>query len=194
MPSAKFESRLTKSIFQKSLESTGIICLALFECGKITLDSFFPRQYSFSRPYRKLLGLEIVEWPKRNTFLENLRRLKKQGIIEKKKNILTLSKVGQSLIRKIINKKKALSQKWDGKYRLVIFDIPENKKWSRNWLRKELYLLQYIQLQKSVFVGKHPLPVDIIKDIKKFGLEKYVNYLLIDKLYDRSRLKHENFH
>lgn len=194
MPSAKFKSRLTKSIFQKSLESTGVICLALFELGEITLDSFFPRQYSFSRPYRKLLGLETVEWPKRNTFFENLRRLEKQGIIEKKKNILTLSRVGQSLIRKIINKKKTLSRKWDSKYRLVIFDIPENKKWSRNWLREELYLFQYIQLQKSVFIGKHPLSQDIIKDIRKFGIEKYVNYLLVDKLYDTSRLKSFEFH
>lgn len=194
MPSAKFKSRLTKSIFQKSLESTGVICLALFELGEIALDSFFPRQYSFSRPYRKLLGLETVEWPKRNTFFENLRRLEKQGIIEKKKNILTLSRVGQSLIRKIINKKKTLSRKWDSKYRLVIFDIPENKKWSRNWLREELYLFQYIQLQKSVFIGKHPLSQDIIKDIRKFGIEKYVNYLLVDKLYDTSRLKSFEFH
>ena len=190
MASSRFITRLTKSILHKSLESTGVICLALFELGEITVDSFLPQNYSFTRPIRRLLGLEMIKWPKRKTFQESLRRLEGYGIVEKRKNILTLSKAGQLLIRKIINKKKSLAKKWDGKYRLVIFDIPENKKLIRNWLREELYLLQYIQLQKSVFIGKHLLSVDIIQDIRKFGIEKYVNYLLIDKLYDKSRLKH----
>ena len=194
MANSRFATRLTKSILHKSLESSGVICLALFELGEIYINSFLPQNYNFTRPTRKLLGIETIEWPKRKTFQESLRRLESYGIVEKRKNTLILSKTGQLLIEKIVNKKKSLSKKWDGKYRLVIFDIPENKKLKRNWLREELYLLQYIQLQKSVFIGKHPLSADIIQDIRKFGIEKHVNYLLIDKLYDKSRLKHNNFH
>jgi len=74
-------------------------------------------------------------------------------------------------------------RKWDRKYRVVIFDIPENKRKIRNWLREELYLLDYKKLQESVLIGKYALPDDLIEEIKKYKIGNYVNYLLVDKVY-----------
>jgi len=82
-----------------------------------------------------------------------------------------------------------MNKKWDGKYCLVIFDISEIKKSFRRWLREELYLLRYIKLQKSVFIGKYPLSQDIVKKIKKLGLNDFVNYLLVEKNYDEKMSK-----
>ena len=42
--------------------------------------------------------------------------------------------------------------KWDGKWRIVVFDIPENLRSIRQALREHLCRLQFYQLQKSVFV------------------------------------------
>jgi len=189
MPSKRFTTCLTKSILRKSLKSSSYICLALAELGEITLESFFNPKYSFTRPSRRLLGLDPQWQPNKNTLKGSLRRLINQGIVEKEKNKISLTKTGKRLISSILAKQNVLNKKWDGKYRLVIFDIPESKKRSRDWLREELYLLNYIQLQKSVFIGKHPLAPNIIKDIKKNGIGHNVNYLLVDKIYDARKLK-----
>lgn len=78
---------------------------------------------------------------------------------------------------------KNLKRKWDKKYRVVIFDIPEKKSGDRIWLREELYLLKYKQLQKSVYFSKFPLSTDIIKEIRQRKIGNYVNYLLVNKIY-----------
>ncbi len=126
---------------------------------------------------------------KRETIRYSIKRLEKQGIIEVTDKNINLTKWGRRLFGKIKSKKKTLDKKWDKKYRLVIFDIPEKKKNIRHWLREELYLLNYVQLQKSVFIGKHPLPSDIINDIRQLDIEDCVNYLLVDKVYDERRIR-----
>jgi CRISPR-associated endonuclease Cas2 len=93
------------------------------------------------------------------------------------------------LLGSIKNKASAIRGKWDGKYRLVIFDIPEKKNKIRAWLRQELYSLNFSQLQKSVFIGKYPLPDEIIREVKKAGISDCVNYLLVDKIFDDKRIK-----
>ena len=107
----------------------------------------------------------------------------------KKKKIFFLSKEGKKLFEYIGLRRKALDKKWDKKYRLVIFDIPEKKRVDRNWLRGELYLLHYTQLQESVFISKFSLTEDIIIEIQKRKMNKFVNYLLVDKIFDYSKTK-----
>lgn len=105
------------------------------------------------------------------------------GFVKKTGNKYSLTKSGWDIVRLIMNKRKTLSSKWDGKYRLVIFDIPEEKNKIRDWLRQELYLIDYHKLQESVFIGKHPLPPDLIKEIKENKIGSCVNYILADKIY-----------
>lgn len=45
---------------------------------------------------------------------------------------------------------------WDGKWRIILFDIPEEKRSHRNQVRRLIKELSCIQLQKSVWV--HPFP------------------------------------
>jgi len=194
LPNQTLETRITKSILKKSPSSSGVICLTLFEMGNAVLDSFFPENYSFARPSRRIFGLASKnKWPSRKTIQAGLYRLIEFGIVEKKQDGFSLTKTGKALSVRILGKKKSLEKKWDGKYRLVIFDIPEQKKKVRNWLREELYLLEYDQLQKSVFVGKHPLTSEIIGDIGRLGIREYVNYLLVDKIYDTRKVKRQQF-
>lgn len=48
--------------------------------------------------------------------------------------------------------------KWDGKWRIVIFDIPEYAREARDALRNRLRQIGMKELQKSVFI--HPYPCD----------------------------------
>lgn len=49
----------------------------------------------------------------------------------------------------------------DGRWRLIIFDIPENKKRAREAFRKKLLQLGFIRLQDSVFVSAYPCKGEI---------------------------------
>lgn len=51
---------------------------------------------------------------------------------------------------------------WDGKWRLVFFDIPETKKPKRDFFQKKLKDLGFFPMQESVYV--HPYPCE--KEIK----------------------------
>lgn len=121
---------------------------------------------------------------KKNTIRVTLKRLQKLGIVEKRGDTFFLSKFGKNLMAVIKRKNKIIGGKWDGKYRVVIFDIPEKIRKTRDWLRSELYLLEYRKLQKSVFISKKPLTRDIIEAIKNLKINNYVNYLLVDKVFD----------
>ncbi len=48
------------------------------------------------------------------------------------------------------------AEEWDGIWRIVIYDIPEESKVARNTVRRLIKRLGFVQLQKSVWA--HPLP------------------------------------
>ncbi|MBI4999329.1 hypothetical protein HZB97_00975 [Candidatus Gottesmanbacteria bacterium] len=59
---------------------------------------------------------------------------------------------------------KRLEKKWDGKWRMVIFDIPEITRVKREALRKKLKDLGFAQWQKSVYVT----PFDVGQEIAEY--------------------------
>jgi len=114
-------------------------------------------------------------------------RLQKKGLVEKKKDGYKTTKLGlKFLSQKEISKKSSL---WDGKYRIFIFDIPENLHSLRDWLRSQIVLLNYKALQKSVFIGKHPIPENLFKEIIDRGLDKYIRLMTVGEIDDENILK-----
>lgn len=74
---------------------------------------------------------------------------------------------------------------WDGKWRMVIFDIPERYKNARTALRTKLKALGFYQFQKSVFAFPYPAEEEILFVAAVFNVEQYVEILTIDRmLYD----------
>ena len=70
----------------------------------------------------------------------------------------------------------------DNIVRLVTFDIPEKERRKRTWLRNELLSCDFGALHKSVFIGKRPLPQELIREIDKLNLHKYIHIVTINKL------------
>lgn len=60
--------------------------------------------------------------------------------------------------------------KWDKKWRLVMFDVPESRKRSRRALSLKLKQLNFYQLQKSVWVQAYPCytEIELVKQV--FGI------------------------
>jgi DNA-binding transcriptional regulator PaaX len=109
--------------------------------------------------------------------------LQKQGFVQKEGKFYRLTSKGKSLADYILKRKDVIDNKWDNRFRVVIFDIPEKQAHERDWFRQELYLLNYKKLQESVFISKCPLIPELIKEIKRRKLGNFINYLLVDKVY-----------
>src|SRR3990172_7215508 len=123
--------------------------------GGVTLGlSSSPRQYF--KTFRRLQR----EWRKidQRNFNRSIRRLADEKLIEEKmlpdgsfKLVLTKNGKQQakalSLFGSSINFKKP--KQWDGKWRIVLFDIPEKDRLFRDILREHLYALGFFKLQHS---------------------------------------------
>lgn len=79
---------------------------------------------------------------------------------------------------------------WDKKWRLIIFDIPEVYKKSRNALRKKLIDLGFYQCQKSVWIYPFPCEneIEFIKDI--LNIKPFVKLFLVEEMDDGKVLFH----
>jgi len=75
-----------------------------------------------------------------------------------------------------LERMKILNQKWDGKWRLVVFDIPESRRNVRNALRGMLKRIGFYELQKSVFVHPYECKNEIQLLVEFFKLNKNVRY------------------
>lgn len=186
----KTQSKIRKIIIRSFLDGvpTAASWILSFLVGmtEATFHAFFsPNLYEIPSGSLGLFSdYPVKKKPfKENTIRQSLRRLQNQGFVEKRGNKYLLSEKGRKFLRYALSIKREIDKKWDGKYRLVIFDIPEKMKDNRSWLRQELYFLNYNLLQKSVFIGKAKLPPELIKDIKARKLDNYVNYILAEKVY-----------
>jgi CRISPR-associated endonuclease Cas2 len=186
---SRLAGTITEKIISNSFNASAWIFCLLVDAGEMTIEAFLNPSYYADLPDNHSKLFENKSLPKKKTefkksaIRQSIWRLKKLGFVEKKEGKFSLTLAGKILAKYIINRKKVLNKKWDGKYRVVIFDIPEKQKETRNWLRKELYLLNYRKLQMSVFISKYSLTEDLIREIKRRRISNCVNYLLVDRVY-----------
>ncbi len=83
--------------------------------------------------------------------------------------------------------KKPLS--WDGKWRVVLYDIPEKRKKAREALRKKIKELGFYEMQKSVFVFPYPCRDEIDFVTEFFEVRNFVHYGEMMNLSNEAKLK-----
>ena len=80
-------------------------------------------------------------------------------------------------------------KKWDGKWRIVVFDIPEDRRAKRDTFRARIKKMGFLEMQKSVWIS----PVDYEKKInyltEVFNIDKYVNFIVADSVGNENKLK-----
>lgn len=69
--------------------------------------------------------------------------------------------------------------KWDHLWRLVIFDIPEEKKKERDALVAKLKGLGFYPIQKSVFIHPYECKNEVDFIIELFDLRPYVRFFIV---------------
>lgn len=79
--------------------------------------------------------------------------------------------------------------KWDGKWRMIIFDIPEETKKHRNLLRSLLKNNGYVKLQASVYINPYPLNREAVSYLKQTGLMDYIRIIKVEEMDDDKDLR-----
>jgi len=80
-------------------------------------------------------------------------------------------------------------QKWDKKWRMVAFDIPEKDRRGRNALRHKLKNIGFCELQKSIFIFPYDCQKEIALLVKIFDLKKYVRFAVLEMIDNESYFK-----
>lgn len=155
------------------------ILLWLLIAGGIVIGGGAPIKLFFNSNQSKKRNRQSA----RNAFA----RLKKQGAILVEKSghdyCITLTKEGKKKAGwlQINDLKISKPQKWDGKWRLLLFDVEQEERWRRDALRSFLTRLGCVLLQKSVWV--HPYDcrseIDVLREF--LGLdERHLKYVEAD--------------
>lgn len=129
------------------------------------------------------------EWSKRKRakgFSRLIYYLKKKGLIDienlKGKKAILLTKKGSERVLKISLKTAGKKYRADGKWQMIIFDIPEKKRRQRDFLRNSLLVLGYKMLQKSIWVCPYNVEKETERLLRDYSLDQYVKTFLIEEI------------
>lgn len=136
-------------------------------------------------------GKGYKKWRLRQT----LQRLKKQKLVEvveiKDEMVVRITREGKvrALRYKLDEMKIKKPKKWDKKWRIIIFDIPERRKGFRNIFRQYLKQLDLYRLQRSVYIYPYPCfdEIEYLRQI--FGVSIHVNYVVAERIENDDYLK-----
>lgn len=84
--------------------------------------------------------------------------------------VLRIKARGGRLLNQAMPFRKLQRKRWDGVWRLVVFDIPEKRKTSRDMLRMKLKSLGFGMWQKSVYVTPHDIMREMNEYLRENGL------------------------
>ena len=117
---------------------------------------------------------QVIYYLKKKGYIHVEKLSGKQGVL--------LTKKGDERVLRIQRKLGFQPKRKDGKWQMIIFDIPEEKKKLRELLRSTLRFFGYEYLQDSVWV----CPYDVEKETEKFlqenSLDEYVRVFLIEEI------------
>ncbi len=86
------------------------------------------------------------------------------------------------------------SARWDGKWRILIFDIPTKPKiynLTREALRRKIKDLGFYQMQKSVWAYPYDFEDEILFIAEVFEVQKHIEILTVEKLLHDASLKNK---
>lgn len=112
---------------------------------------------------------------KKSELAQAIKRLRGRGLVEfeRKSTDLIIVKL-TTLGRDALGNLTALGEEWDGKFRIVIFDIPEPKRVVRDLLRRRLRDWGFKPWQRSVWISKNNVTEKLRLLIDKLQIREWV--------------------
>ncbi len=133
----------------------------------------------------------------REKFLRDLKSLQVRELVNYKESpngeielILTTKGKNKILTYNIDDIKLNTKKRWDGQWRMVMFDIPHNKKKARDAFRQKLTTLGFYPIQKSVFITPHECENEIDFICSIFDIRKHILIFYIKNFEGAEKLRH----
>ncbi|MEK7118746.1 MAG: hypothetical protein AAB869_03995 [Patescibacteria group bacterium] len=157
--------------------------------------SYSPKQYF------RVVGAIHKKWRKinRQALERAIRALYESKLVRTKDNrdgtlTLVLSEKGKERaltynLEDLTIKKPA---NWDGKWRVVMFDIPERIKKVREALRMHLKKMGFCEFQKSVFVHPYPCDNEVEYIVEFYDARRHIRFMLATEI-DNALVLKEHF-
>lgn len=126
---------------------------------------------------------------------QSIKRMVDRKLLELRKKgdetVVVVSEKGKKFLLKYNFQKMKLEKPevWDGKWRVVIFDVREDKRNFRDSLRYKIKSLGLYPLQKSVFVTPYPCEKEIAFLRQYFNIGDEVSYFIATNLEEEDFLK-----
>ena len=152
-------------------------------------------------PAAALATLQIIGAAGRNKYKYNYQiksvaaRLADRGLVSfKKKGYIELTEAGRREFFRLEQEmilRSGARRRWDKRWRMIVFDIPEKYRKIRDRLRITLKSYGFCQLQESVWVFPYDCE-DVIMLLKAdLGVSGSALYAIVEKLENDSHLKQE---
>jgi DNA-binding transcriptional regulator PaaX len=162
---------------QKIIERVILACIPFTEENMI-----------FSRtPQKFYIQLAQEYGVHQNAVSSAIYRAKKKGYLVKLEEGLAITDKGKSRVSKRLIVQDPAS--WDGRWRIILFDIPEKKRATRNLFRRQLGELGFKQHQLSVWITPYDVTAELEELINDLHLEEFVKYIIGESVLGEAELK-----
>jgi len=131
----------------------------------------------------------------RKHWRQSIDRLRRQKLVEivyeGDQTVVKITKEGRfrALRYKLADMGVAPQKRWDGRWRVVVFDIPEKYKQMREIFRENLKTMHFYPLQKSVWVHAYPCfdEIEFLRQVYHVGVD--VTFMEVARLEDDTALR-----
>jgi len=165
-----------QKIILKTVEAAGVLAVALLAPNALQA--------------LKQVGL-LPKPHQREIFNSSRHRLVKTGLLIYENGFLRLTVKGRKKLQQLERRdyKLVKPKRWDKKWRILIFDIPERQRILRTQIRRTILSVGFMKLQKSVWVYPYDCEdfVNLIKADFKIG--KDLLYLIVDSIENDKFIK-----
>jgi len=168
----KSDKEIVKLTARQVFYSVSVLALPFFEASSVYRVS--------ASKFREEAGAELANYSRRLHYLR--RRGLVEEVVEGKEKYYEITAKGTKYLDDIsfLESIKNRVCNWDGAWRIVIFDIPEKKKESRNNLRANLVKNGFKKIQESVYAFPFECSSFIKNLSEKLLIKKNVLIMIAD--------------
>jgi len=124
-----------------------------------------------ARPTFSSMSQSFEGWAWQNRLLRRIQRLENEGLISLDESVgektISLTQKGKLLAIGGFDPDALWNSEWDGKWRIITFDLPESQRKARHDLRLTLRHQNFGCLQRSIWITPHQL----VANLRQKGLQ-----------------------
>ncbi len=167
-----------------AVAAAGVLSLAVLAPNALQVVKMFDRgkarrmspKYLFAPTFQKLVAKGLLEFVQKNG----------------KKHVQLTEEGKQELGRMVARRPDSrVHRRWDGRWRMVIYDIREERKAMRLQMQRLLSNFGFTKLQNSVWVYPYDCEALIILLKADFKIGQEVLYVVVEKIENDARLRKE---